>query len=142
MDELCINWQRNQWLWTAVSRYSGQVLALAVGDRKWNQIEQLWGRLPRRWRHRLVYTGGYGAYAAFFSSWQHRVCDKFDGGTATVEGVNNSLRHRCGWLVRRSSARARALDLLEKRLLLACQAHNKAARKRFNKRTSSMRQVR
>ncbi len=142
MDELCINWRRNQRLWTAVSRYTGQILAFVIGDRTWDQIEDLWVRLPQAWRRRLVYTDGYGAYASFFSAWQHRQCEKFDGGTATVEGVNNSLRHRCGWLVRRSSARARALDLLEKRLLLACQVHNKAARKRFSRRNSSTRQVR
>ncbi|CAA9380689.1 MAG: hypothetical protein AVDCRST_MAG93-9154, partial [uncultured Chloroflexia bacterium] len=27
------------------------------------------------------------AYSAFFAPWQHRPCEKFDGGTTTVEGV-------------------------------------------------------
>ena len=130
LDELCISWRKNQWLWTAVSRYTGQILAFVVGDRRWDTIEQLWVRLPKAYRHRLVYTDGYGAYGSFFWGWQHRLCEKFDGGTATVEGVNNSLRHRCGWLVRRSSARARDMSLLEKRLRLTVQAHNQAARKR------------
>ena len=134
MDELCVSYKRNQWLWTAVSRYSGQVLALVIGDRKWDRIEELWERLPRAWRRRLVYTDGYGAYASFFSAWQHRICEKFDGGTATVEGVNNSLRHRCGWLVRRSSARARDLLLLEKRLWLTVEAHNRDTAKRLRRR--------
>ncbi len=150
MDELCINWRGNQWLWTAVSRYtgsrrlrrSGQVLAFVIGDRirdaqarrKWDHIEELWASLPHLWRRRLVYTDGYGAYGSFFSAWQHRVCDKFDGGTATVEGVNNSLRHRCGWLVRRSSARARDLGLLEQRLLLTVAAHNRDTQKRLRRR--------
>ncbi len=58
MDELCINWRRNQWLWTAVSRYTGQVLAFVIGDRKWHQIEDLWARLPQAWQRRLVYTDG------------------------------------------------------------------------------------
>jgi IS1 family transposase len=134
MDELCINWRRNQWLWTAVSRYTRQVLAFVIGDRKWDRIEELWARFPLIWRHCLVYTDGYGAYASFFSAWQHRVCEKFDGGTATVEGVNNSLRHRCGWLVRRSSARARDLNLLEQRVLLAVEAHNRDTDKRLRRR--------
>jgi IS1 family transposase len=82
-----------------------------------------------------VYTDGYGAYASFFSAWQHRVCEKFDGGTSsTVEGVNNSLRHRCGWLVRRSSARARDLGLLALRLSLVVAAHNRDTDKRLRRR--------
>lgn len=32
---------------------------------------------------------GYEAYGAFFASWQHCLCEKFDGGTTTVEGVNH-----------------------------------------------------
>ncbi len=134
MDELCINWRGNQWLWTAVSRYTGQVLAFVIGNRKWDHIEELWISLPHLWRRRLVYTDGYQAYGSFFSAWQHRVCDKFDGGTATVEGVNNSLRHRCGWLVRRSSSRARDLGLLEQRLLLTVAAHNRDTEKRLRRR--------
>jgi IS1 family transposase len=121
---------------------TGQILAFVIGNRirdaqarrQWDQIEALWARLPRAWRHRIVYTDGYGAYASFFSAWQHRVCEKFAGGTSTVEGVNNSLRHRCGWLVRRSSARARDVSLLERRLWLSMQAHNRDMQKRLNRR--------
>ena len=83
----------------------------------------------------LVYTDGYGAYGSFFSAWQPRPCEKFDGGTATVQGVNNSLRHRCGWLERRSSARARhRCGWLERRLLLTVEAHNRDTDKRLNRR--------
>ena len=133
-DELCISKRRNLWLWTAVSRYTGQVLAYFVKDRTWDCLEQLWGKVPRDWQRRLVYTDGYGAYAAFFSAWQHRPCVKFDGGTTTVEGVNHSLRHRCGALVRRTSARCRNLDLLDKRIALAVAAHNRAGQRRLNRR--------
>jgi IS1 family transposase len=110
------------------------VLAFVIGDRKWDRIKELWARLPQAWRHRLVYTDGYGTYGSFFSAWQDRVCEKFDDGTATVEGVNNSLRHRCGWLVRRSSARARDRGLLEQRLLLTVAAHNRDTEKRLRRR--------
>lgn len=90
-------------------------------------------RLPSRYKRRLIYTDGYGAYAAFFGAWQHRQCEKFDGGTCTVEGVNNSLRHRCGALVRRTSARCRDQALLEKRIALVIAAHNRAAQKKLRK---------
>ena len=134
--------QRNLWLWTAVSRYSGQVLAFVLGDRKWDNLARLWQKVPAAWQRRLVYTDGYEAYAAFFSSWhdtagvsvQHRLCEKFDGGTCTVEGVNQSLRHRCGALVRRTSARCRSLALLSKRLDITVAAHNRAGQRRLRRR--------
>ena len=126
--------QRNRWLWTAGSRYTGQLLAFVIGDRTWDNVARLWQRVPSSWQRRLVYTDGYGAYAAFFSPWQHRPCEKFDGGTTTVEGVNQSLRHRCGALVRRTSARCRSLELLSKRLAITVEAHNRAGQRRLNRR--------
>ena len=134
MDELCISKKRSLWLWTAVSRYTGQILSFVVGDRTWDNVARLWSKVPQVWQRRLVYTDGYGAYSAFFSPWQHRVCEKFDGGTTTVEGVNHSLRHRCGALVRRTSARARSLELLSKRLAITVEAHNRAGQRRLNRR--------
>jgi IS1 family transposase len=59
LDELCISKRRNLWLWTAVSRYTGQILAFVIGDRKWSNLSRLWNRVPKAWQHRLVYTDGY-----------------------------------------------------------------------------------
>ena len=137
LDELCVSKKRNLWLWTAVSRYSGQILAFVIGDRRWDNVARLWSKVPQAWQRRLVYTDGYGAYAAFFSSWQHRRCEKFDGGTCTVEGVNQSLRHRCGALVRRTSARCRSLELLSKRLDITVEAHNRAGQRRLKRRAKA-----
>jgi len=134
LDELCISKKRNLWLWTAVSRYTGQILAFVIGDRTWDNVARLWSRVPKPWQHRLVYTDGYEAYAAFFSAWQHRLCEKFDGGTCTLEGVNHSLRHRCGALVRRTSARCRDQSLLERRIHLSTEAHNRAGQRRLKQR--------
>ena len=142
MDELCVSKKRNLWLWSAVSRYSGQVLAFVLGDRTWDNVARLWQQVPRAYRRRLVYTDGYGAYATFFSSWQHRLCQKFDGGTTTVEGVNNSLRHRCGALVRRTSARCRSHEMLHTRLQFTVAAHNRAGRRRLNRRAKATQQKR
>ena len=71
MDELCVSWRRNPWLWTAVSRYTGQILAYCLGDRGWDNVERLYASPPPAYRRRLVYTDGYGAYPPFFSAWQH-----------------------------------------------------------------------
>jgi IS1 family transposase len=134
MDELCISKKRNRWLWTAVSRYTGQILAFVIGDRTWDNVARLWQQVPQAWQRRLVYTDGYEAYGAFFASWQHRLCEKFDGGTTTVEGVNHSLRHRCGALVRRTSARCRTEATWEKRIAITVAAHNRAGQRRLQRR--------
>ncbi len=147
MDELCVSKRRNLWLWTAVSRYSGQILALVLGDRTWENVARLWSKVPEAWRRRLVYTDGYGAYPSFFSSWQHRLCEKFDGGTTTghehrrggEEGVNQSLGHRCGALVRRTSARCRSQQMWDKRVQITVAAHNRAGERRLKRRTKTMR---
>ena len=131
---MCISKRHNLWLWTAVSRYSGQILAWVIGSRGWEHLERLWGQVPARWRRRLVYTDGYEAYSAFFAPWQHRPCVKGDGGTCTVEGVNTSLRARCGALVRRSASRSRKSVCLWERVCWAVRAHNQASQSRWNRR--------
>jgi insertion element IS1 protein InsB len=134
IDEVCISWRQGLWLWVASSRYTGQIVAIAVGDRSLETLSLLWSRIPHRWRKRLVYTDGYKVYPAFFAPWQHRPCKKGDGGTNTAEGVNNSLRHRCSPLVRRSAALNRSLRWLLARLLLVVEAHNKNGQKRLQRR--------
>lgn len=134
MDELCISKRRNLWLWTAVSRYTGQILAYVIGDRTWKQVEALHALLPARYQRRRVYTDGYEAYSAFFWPSRHRVCQKFDGGTSVVEGVNTSLRHRCSFLVRRHCGPRDQHESIESRLSFAVRAHNAACRKRWEER--------
>jgi insertion element IS1 protein InsB len=131
---MCISWKNNIWLWVVSSRYTGQILAICVGTREWFYLTELWSKVPDAWKRRLVYTDGYGAYPDFFSVSQHRPCKKFDGGTCTAEGVNQSLRHRCGALVRRTSSRCRDKDLLLRRISYAVDAHNRAGWRRVNRR--------
>jgi IS1 family transposase len=134
MDELCISKRRNLWLWTAVSRYTGQILAYLIGDRTCKQVEKLHALLPPCYQRRRVYTDGYEAYSAFFWPSQHRVCRKFDGGTSVVEGVNTSLRHRCSFLVRRHCGPRDQQESIERRLSFAVRAHNVACHKRWKRR--------
>lgn len=131
-DEICVSFRHQVWLWTAVSRYSGQILAFVIADRSWATLGQLRALLPAAWKRRATYADRYGAYNALPAS-RHTPCQKFDGGTCTVEGVNNALRHRCGALVRRTSAKCRRREWLERRVVIAAIAHNIAAKKRYQK---------
>ena len=131
MDELCISKKQNVWLWTAVSRYTGQILAYVIGDRTWKHVEKLFALIPERYKRRRVYTDGYEAYADFFCPSQHRVCPKGSGGTNTVEGVNTSLRHRCSFLVRRHCGPRDKTESIEGRLCFVARAHNADCQKRW-----------
>ncbi len=71
VDEICVSKARNLWLWGASSRYTGQILAFALGDRSLATLERLWAQMPDEHRYRLVYTDGYVVYREFFSTWQH-----------------------------------------------------------------------
>jgi IS1 family transposase len=116
MDELCISKRQNVWLWTAVSRQTSQILAYVIGDRTYDHVLTLRSALPAAYKRRRFYTDGYKAYAERLPASLHHVCQRYDGGTCTVEGVNNSLRHRCSFLVRKHSGPRHLLDSLMLRL--------------------------
>jgi insertion element IS1 protein InsB len=142
IDELCL-WigskQQRYWLWLAVSRYTGQILSAVVGARSFASLQRLWNRLPARYRRRLIYTDGYEAYAQFFAPWQHRPCIQGDGGTCTVEGVNNAMRQRGANLVRKTCSLARKAEYLWDRLQILFHAHNEGCRKRWESRQTTTR---
>lgn len=143
IDEMCVSFQTKQnklWLWLAVSRYTGQILSACLGDRSTDSLAGLWDDVPQRYHRRLVYTDGYVIYNQFFSAWQHRQCEKGDGGTCTVEGVNNALRQRGANLVRRCCSIARDMDRFWDRLLILFHAHNRACQKRWERRRAELTQ--
>jgi IS1 family transposase len=133
MDELCISKPRNVWLWTAVSRQTSQILAYKVSDRTFDNVAHVRSALPEAYKRRFFYTDGYEAYADRLPASRHRLCQKRDGGTSVVEGVNNSLRHRCSFLVRRHSGPRNLIDSLLLRLDRAVRAHNAACEKRWRR---------
>ena len=137
MDELCISRKHKLWLWTAVSRYTGQILTYCIADRTYKNAGYLRDSLPAAWQKRRIYSDRYGAYAAYLAPSRHIPSrhipsDKGEGKTSVVEGVNNSLRHRCSLLVRRTSG-PRATRNLALRVKFAVSAHNRAATKRWEK---------
>ena len=62
----------------------------------------LWQRVPKGYRHKLVYTDFYEAYISALPRWQHRPCGKGSGKTCTVERMNNQIRQRLGRFVRKT----------------------------------------
>lgn len=126
IDELVIRFRfkrRYRYLWLVISRMTHQVLAWKVGDRSEKTLQTLWFEVPPAYRRKLVYTDFYEAYAKFFRAWQHRPCEKGEGKTSVVEGLNNKWRNRVSGLVRKTVC-VRYLDDLRKRLWLVTAKHN------------------
>ncbi len=65
IDGLVVRFGRRRqylYLWIAVCRLSRQVIeviAYFLGDRSFASLQELWWRVPRAWRKKLIYTDGY-----------------------------------------------------------------------------------
>ncbi len=122
------------WLWMALSRRNVQVLAFHVGGRSLGDAKALWEQVPMPWQNLLVFTDLYPVYKQLFASrpLKHCATRKGDGETSELEGVNNALRQRLSYLVRRSCAFARSHFWLCARLLWTLFHWNKKQDKRYS----------
>ena len=126
--------RRYLYLWIMVCRVSRQVIAFFLGNRSFHSLQELWWRVPRAYRKKLIYTDLYEVYAQFFAAWQHRPSPKGSGRTSVIEGLNNKWRNRVSGLVRRTVCIAPAAKAdLERRLLLVFVQHNRQCRRRLER---------
>ena len=135
LDELVVRVgtkRRYRYLWIAVSRLSRQVLAYFIGDRSRKSLHQLWQRIPRAYRRKLVYTDEYPVYGDVLRPWQHRPSPKGSGRTSVIEGLNNKWRTRVSGLVRRTVC-VQSVPDLDERLRLVFNQHNHMCHDRLMK---------
>ena len=108
------------WVWCATSYLTGQIWAVQVAGRNLKTLRTLWNELPKskRWIH--LYTDLYPVYHEFFSPqfafWHHHACPKGSGETNRAEGTNTALRARVSYLIRKTTAFARSLVWLQRRI--------------------------
>ena len=121
------------WLWMALSRRNVQVLAFHVGGRALGDAQHLWRQVPAPWQNLLVFTDLYPVYEQLFAARAHKHCAtrKGEGQTSELEGVNNALRQRVSYLVRKSCAFARSHEWLCARLLWTLFHWNQKQDKRY-----------
>ncbi len=101
LDELqtFIGKKKNKvWLWTAVNKMSGGILAWVVGDRSAKTFENLW-LLVSSWQSFWYATDGYAVYAKFIDRINHIVSKTY---MTRVEGENTRLRHKLARLDRKT----------------------------------------
>ena len=100
------------WLWLAIERTTGLIVAWVCGDRSEHSARLVWEALPRHVRHHAqFYTDGWGAYQNVFPCTRHWICPNGSGGTSRVEGRNATLRQRISALVRCTGSFSRDLLL-------------------------------
>lgn len=95
--------RRQQWIWLAINRETGEIVGVAIGARTKATARKLWASLPAVYREcAICYTDFWQAYAAILPSKRHRAVGKESGQTSHIERFNNTLRQRCSRLVRKT----------------------------------------
>ena len=74
--------ENKQWLWTALCRRTGQVVAFAIGDRSSDTCARLWKNIPESYRECQSFSDFWKAYGEVFSSETHETVDKKSGETS------------------------------------------------------------
>lgn len=91
-----------RWLWTAICRRTGQIVAFVIGDRSEATCRQLWDAIPQAYRHCQSFSDFWKAYANVFPQATHQSVGKETGETAHQERWYNTLRQWLGRYTRRT----------------------------------------
>jgi insertion element IS1 protein InsB len=79
-DEMCSFVKKTahkQWLWLAMDKTTGQIMAYHVGDRSRDSARQLWANLPTVYREQATfYTDPYEVYKGVIPAEQHKAITK------------------------------------------------------------------
>ena len=91
-----------RWLWTAICRRTGQIVAFIIGDRSEATCRQLWQAIPQSYRSCHSFSDFWKAYARVFPQETHQSVGKETGETAHQERWYNTLRQWLGRYTRKT----------------------------------------
>jgi IS1 family transposase/transposase-like protein len=91
---------QKRWLWTAICRRTGQIVAFVVGDRSQESCLRLYNKLPEDYKSCHSFSDFWKAYQLFPEP--HQQVDKSQGQTALIESWNTRLRQRLSRYVRKT----------------------------------------
>jgi insertion element IS1 protein InsB len=98
------------WLWFAVCRRTQQVVWWVVGARDEKSCRALKESIEEEYRGCKTRSDGLVVYAKVFGE-KHELCGKESGETTKVEGTNNKLRQRLGYLIRKTLSATKTLGV-------------------------------
>ena len=94
--------QEKRWLWTALCRRTGQIVAFVIGDRSEATCQRLWQKIPDQYRHCRSYSDFWDAYQAVFPAETHTAVSKKSGEVSHMERWYNTLRQWLGRFTRKT----------------------------------------
>jgi insertion element IS1 protein InsB len=113
-DEMCSFVKKNahkQWLWLAMDKATGQIIAYHVDDRSRDSAQPLWANSPPVYREQATfYTDQYEVYKGVIPAEQHQAITKQARQTKHIERFNNTLRQRISQLVRATLAFSKKVE--------------------------------
>ena len=92
------NKQNQRWLWVALDKISGKVVAYTFGTRGDNTLRNLLDKL-KDYKINFYFTDGWGSYSRVLDSAKHIVSKKY---TQLIERFNLTWRTRCKRLTRKT----------------------------------------
>lgn len=91
------------YIWLAIERKSGQVIAIYFGDRSENSCQEFWNSIPDYYKENAkFYSDLWQPYQQVIPPEKHYPSNKKSGETTKIERFNNTLRQRCSRLVRKT----------------------------------------
>jgi insertion element IS1 protein InsB len=100
-----------QWLWLAMAKATGPIIASHVGDRSRDSAQQLWANLPTVYHEQATcYTDQYDVYNGVIPAEQHKAITKQARKTSHIERFNTTLRQRVSRLVRATLAFSKKVE--------------------------------
>jgi len=100
--------KNKQWLWLAVLRRTGHIIAYHIGKRNYLAFEELYSKVPQQYKQCQSRSDFWETYDNLPNK-LHRKCGKEEGETSQVEAVNDVLRQRIGRLVRKTCSFSKSL---------------------------------
>jgi len=110
-------------LWIVFGRTTRKILAWHLGDGSEKSCQDLWEKLPSRYKTITSYSDFWKSYN-ILNDKTHTLVGKETGQTNHVERWNGTLRQRHVSFVRKSLSFAKKLEFLEKRCLFFCYNYN------------------
>ena len=111
------------WLWIALCRRTGQVVAFHLGNRDEKNARAFYDKFPSQYAACRTRSDKLHAYS-IISRYAHKKCTKKSGETAHVEAFNTILRARVGRLVRKNCAFSKSLENHEAAISCFINSHN------------------
>lgn len=98
------------WLWVALCRRTGQVVAYTLDNRSQESARWLHEGIPQDYRRGAARSDFWEAYRAAFPAGTHRFCAKQEGETNRAERFLGTLRAHLSRVVRRAYSFSKCVD--------------------------------